>query len=59
MPIDSEGDLYYHEWVADNIKKVSDATGDKVGYLHVPDMQVERPEPVQPATSIRKRTRRR
>jgi tricorn protease len=39
-PIASEADLYYHEWVEGNIKKVSDATGGKVGYLHVPDMQV-------------------
>jgi tricorn protease len=40
VPIGSEGELYYHEWVRDNIKKVSDATGGKVGYLHVPDMGV-------------------
>ncbi len=40
VPIGSEGELYYHEWVTDNIKKVSNATGGKVGYLHVPDMGV-------------------
>jgi tricorn protease len=40
VPIGSEGQLYYHEWVTDNIKKVSDATGGKAGYLHVPDMGV-------------------
>jgi tricorn protease len=40
VPIGSEGELYYHEWVTDNIKKVSDATGGKVGYLHVPDMGI-------------------
>src|SRR5205085_2158856 len=34
-----ESRLYYHDWVESNIKKVSDATGGKVGYLHVPDMQ--------------------
>ncbi len=39
VPIDSEGNLYYHDWVENNIKKVSDATKGKVGYLHVPDMQ--------------------
>ncbi len=39
-PIDDESKLYYHDWVEGNIKKVSDATGGKVGYLHVPDMQV-------------------
>jgi tricorn protease len=40
VPIASEADLYYHDWVESNLKKVSDATGGKVGYLHVPDMQV-------------------
>jgi tricorn protease len=40
VPIASEADLYYHEWVENNLKKVSDATGGKVGYVHVPDMQV-------------------
>jgi tricorn protease len=40
VPIDNEGDLYYHQWVTDNIRKVNDATGGKVGYVHVPDMQV-------------------
>jgi len=39
VPIASEGELYYHDWVETNIKKVSEATGGKVGYLHVPDMQ--------------------
>jgi tricorn protease len=39
VPIAAEGELYYHDWVEGNIKKVSDATGGKVGYLHVPDMQ--------------------
>jgi tricorn protease len=38
-PIHDESQLYYHEWVQGNIKKVSDATNGKVGYLHVPDMQ--------------------
>jgi tricorn protease len=39
VPIATEGDLYYHEWVQNNIKRVEEATGGKVGYLHVPDMQ--------------------
>jgi tricorn protease len=39
IPIANEGELYYYDWVEANIKKVSDATGGKVGYLHVPDMQ--------------------
>jgi tricorn protease len=38
VPIGDEARLYYHHWVEGNIKKVSDATGGKVGYLHVPDM---------------------
>ncbi len=37
-PIGDESRLYYHDWVQTNIKKVSDATGGKVGYIHVPDM---------------------
>lgn len=37
-PVGDESKLYYHDWVQNNIKKVSDATGGKVGYLHVPDM---------------------
>jgi tricorn protease len=39
VPIADEQPLYYHAWVQGNIKKVSDATGGKVGYVHVPDMQ--------------------
>jgi tricorn protease len=38
-PTADEADLYYLAWVQGNIKKVSDATGGKVGYIHVPDMQ--------------------
>jgi len=38
-PTNDEGDLYYYAWVQGNIKKVADATGGKVGYIHVPDMQ--------------------
>ncbi|HEY1187177.1 MAG TPA: PDZ domain-containing protein [Gemmata sp.] len=37
-PTADEGDLYYYAWVQGNIKKVADATGGKVGYIHVPDM---------------------
>jgi tricorn protease len=39
-PIADESRLYYFDWVRGNVKKVSDATGGKVGYLHIPDMQV-------------------
>jgi tricorn protease len=38
QPIRDESELYYHEWVQENILKVSQATGGKVGYLHIPDM---------------------
>ena len=37
-PIADEADLYYHDWVQGNIKKVSRGDDGKVGYLHVPDM---------------------
>ncbi len=40
VPISDEAALYYHNWVQENAKKVHDATGGKVGYVHVPDMQV-------------------
>jgi tricorn protease len=38
VPIADEHALYYYQIVQTNIKKVSDATGGKVGYIHVPDM---------------------
>jgi tricorn protease len=38
IPTDSEENLYYYSWVQRNIEKVTQATGGKVGYLHVPDM---------------------
>lgn len=38
IPIGDEHELYYYNWVQGNIKKVYDATGGKVGYIHVPDM---------------------
>ncbi|MEE4312528.1 MAG: PDZ domain-containing protein, partial [candidate division KSB1 bacterium] len=38
IPIDKEADLYYYNWVRENIRKVNEATDGKVGYLHVPDM---------------------
>ena len=40
VPIANEAELYYYDWVEANIKKVNDATGGKVGYLHIPDMGV-------------------
>jgi tricorn protease len=38
IPIADESQLYYHDWVQGNIKKVNEATGGKVGYVHIPDM---------------------
>ncbi len=38
IPTGSEQQLYYFDWVQGNIKKVSDATNGKVGYVHIPDM---------------------
>lgn len=37
-PIADEADLYYYNWVQDNIRKVSEATDGRVGYIHIPDM---------------------
>ncbi|NOZ62032.1 MAG: protease [Calditrichaeota bacterium] len=39
-PIGNELELYYFNWVQNNIEKVNKATGGKVGYIHVPDMGV-------------------
>jgi tricorn protease len=37
-PITDEGNLIYLDWVDKNRERVSAATGNRVGYLHVPDM---------------------
>jgi len=37
-PIADEADLYYYNWVQDNIRKVTEASEGRVGYLHIPDM---------------------
>ncbi len=37
-PIANESDLIYLDWVTANRKRVSDLTGGRVGYLHIPDM---------------------
>jgi tricorn protease len=39
-PVGDESSLYYFNWVQENIKKVSEATEEKVGYIHIPDMSV-------------------
>lgn len=40
IPTANEQELYYLKMVLTNIEKVSRATGGKVGYVHIPDMQV-------------------
>lgn len=40
-PIADESALYYHQWVQDNIAKVTAASGGKIGYVHIPDMGVD------------------
>ncbi|MBN1251641.1 MAG: PDZ domain-containing protein [Bacteroidales bacterium] len=41
IPISDESQLYYLQWVTDNIEKVNKATNGKVGYIHIPDMGIE------------------
>lgn len=40
-PIENESDLYQYEWVQNNIKKVDQASGGKIGYIYIPDMGVD------------------
>jgi len=40
VPVDDEADLFYYNWVQDNIRKVDEATSGQVGYIHIPDMGV-------------------
>ena len=37
-PIGAETDLLYLEWVKHNRAYVSQKTGDRIGYIHIPDM---------------------
>ncbi len=37
-PIDDESELYYYQWVHENIRKVNEASNGQIGYIHVPDM---------------------
>ena len=37
-PITDETNLIYLDWVERNRKRVADATGGRVGYIHIPDM---------------------
>jgi len=40
-PIADEADLYYYNWVQQNIEKVNQETNGEVGYVHIPDMGPE------------------
>jgi tricorn protease len=40
IPTDDEAQLYYYNWVENNIAKVNKATNGRVGYIHIPDMGV-------------------
>jgi tricorn protease len=37
-PISDEGNLIYLDWITRNRKRVEEATGGRVGYIHIPDM---------------------
>jgi len=37
-PITNESDLIYMDWVSANRRRVSEMTGGRVGYIHIPDM---------------------
>lgn len=39
-PLSDESQLYYYNWVQNNIRKVNEATNGEVGYIHIPDMGV-------------------
>lgn len=41
IPAKDELDLYYYQWVQENIEKVNKATNGKVGYVHIPNMGVD------------------
>src|SRR6185295_16193581 len=37
-PVTDESNLIYLDWILRNRRKVDEATGGRVGYIHVPDM---------------------
>jgi tricorn protease len=39
-PVGSETTLRYLDWVAANRRKVAEATGGRIGYMHVPDTSI-------------------
>ncbi len=38
VPLRSERNLNYLDWVLDNMRRVEEATNGRVGYIHIPDM---------------------
>lgn len=40
-PVANEHPLYHYNWVQNNIKRVEEATDGKVGYIYIPDMNVD------------------
>ena len=41
VPVETENELYYYNWVSANIEKVAKATGGRVGYIHIPNMGLD------------------
>ncbi|MDP4266204.1 MAG: PDZ domain-containing protein [Bacteroidota bacterium] len=41
IPINDESELYYYNWVQNNIKKVDEASNGQIGYIHIPNMLTE------------------
>ncbi len=41
VPVQTENQLYYFNWVEGNIEKVSKATNGQVGYIHIPNMGLD------------------
>ncbi|HEY2547062.1 MAG TPA: PDZ domain-containing protein, partial [Candidatus Acidoferrum sp.] len=39
-PIGSETNVRYEDWIASNRRKVAEATGGRIGYMHVPDTAI-------------------
>ena len=40
-PVTSEASLIYLSWVKENLRKVTEATDGRVGYLHIPNMSAD------------------
>ena len=41
LPVASDNGLRYVKWVSDNRRRVSEMTGGRVGYIHLPDTSVQ------------------